>query len=109
MNIACAILNEHCRHTLDDFHPKMATQYSYFECHCTYILTNELEIRKVCAHWVPRELSNLHWKERMGVALEFLTVYQEEGDALFDCIITRTKCGSNIVMSIFKNFSIDFH
>ncbi len=46
MNIVRAILNEdHC-YTLDDFHHKMAIQYSYVECLCTSIfniLTNELE------------------------------------------------------------------
>ncbi len=47
-NIGCAILNEDRRYTLDDFHPKMATQYPYVEC-CGMsifnILTNELETK----------------------------------------------------------------
>ncbi len=31
----CATLNEDRRYTLDDFHHKMVTQYSYAECHRT--------------------------------------------------------------------------
>ncbi len=90
VNIVRTILNEDRRNTLNDFYHKTATQYSYVECHHMSIfntLTNELEMRKICARWVPQELSDLHQKECMGAALEFLTMYQEEGDALFDCII----------------------
>ncbi len=91
VNIVRAILNEEDRRNmLDDFHHNMAIQYSYDErCHTSIfnILTNELEMRKVCACRVPRELSDLHQKERIGTALEFLTMYREEGNALFDRII----------------------
>ncbi len=48
---------------------------------------------KVCVCWGPRELLQLHQNERMGAALEFLTMYWEEGDALFDRIITAMKHG----------------
>ncbi len=68
----------------------MATQYSYIECDrmsIFNILTNELEMRKVCTCCVLRELSDLHRKECMGVALEFLTMDREEGNALFNRII----------------------
>ncbi len=51
------------------------------------ILTNKLEMRKVCVCWVLRELSDLHRKKCMGAALQFLTIYREEDDALFDRII----------------------
>ncbi len=44
-------------------------------------------MKKVCTHWVSQELSDLHQKESIGAALEFLTMYCEEGDALFDPII----------------------
>ncbi len=91
VNIMRAILKEDCCYTLDDFHHKMMKQYSNIECRRTSmfnILTNELEMRKVCVCWIPQKLLYLHWKERMGIALEFLTMNWEEGDALFDCIIT---------------------
>ncbi len=89
VNIMRTILIEDRCYKLNDFYQKMAIQYSYVECHRT-ILTNELEMRKVYACWVPRELSDLHRKERMGAALEFLTMYREV-DALFDRIITGDK------------------
>ncbi len=44
-------------------------------------------MRKVCMRSVPRKLWDLLRKECMGEASEFLTMYQEEDDALFDHII----------------------
>lgn len=52
------------------------------------IVKEELHFRKVCARWVPRELTTDHKNNRMAAAIEFLTRYQEEGEAMLDRIIT---------------------
>ncbi len=52
------------------------------------IVRNCLGYRKICARWVPKELSPDHVKQRMAASLEFLTRYHEEGDDFLDRLIT---------------------
>ncbi len=56
------------------------------------ILHNELNLSKLSARWVPKNLTDDHRKARMAAALEFFTLYQEEGEALFDRIVTGDEC-----------------
>ncbi|GFW85624.1 uncharacterized protein TNCV_852751 [Trichonephila clavipes] len=44
------------------------------------VVTVKLGYRKLCAHWVPKMLTEEHKKKRIGSALDFLTRYAEAGD-----------------------------
>lgn len=55
------------------------------------IVRNCLGYRKICARWVPKELSPDHLKKRMAASLELLTRYHEEGDDFLDRLITCDK------------------
>ncbi len=48
----------------------------------------EFEMRKIYAHWVPHPLTEDHTKQRMAAALDFLTLYTQEGEELVGRIIT---------------------
>ncbi len=69
------------------------------------IVRNCFGYRKLCARWVPKELTDFHRKTRMAASLKFLMRYHEEGNAFLDRIVTcdetwvhyinpETKCGS---------------
>lgn len=63
-----------------------------FPCVCKTVLyeivTEDLAYHKICARWVPRKLTDQHKKNRMASALSFLTQYHEDGDEIFDRIVT---------------------
>ncbi len=91
VNIIRTLLEENRRYTVSDLHQKMATQYAYVDCSRTSIyriLSEELEMTKVCARWVPRALTEAHRTQRMGAALDFLTRYQARGDKFLDQLVT---------------------
>jgi len=44
------------------------------------IVSDELGLRKLCARWVPKMLTEEHKLKRQPSALDFLTRYSEEGD-----------------------------
>lgn len=52
------------------------------------ILTEKLGYRKFCARWVPKLLTEELKTKRMGLALTFLSRYEEEGDEFLDHIVT---------------------
>jgi len=79
------------RLTLTDLHHQMAKHYSYLPCSRTSIfriLRGELEMTKVSARWVPRDLTDDHRQNRMGAALEILGRYAEKGDKFLQQIVT---------------------
>ncbi|KAJ4433160.1 hypothetical protein ANN_15417, partial [Periplaneta americana] len=47
-----------------------------------------LGYHKICARWVPRQLSDQHKTQRMASALTFLMRYHTDGDAFLDQIVT---------------------
>ena len=51
-------------------------------------VTEKLEYRKVCAHWVSKMLTDDHKMKRMGSVLKFFTCYTQEGDEFLDSIVT---------------------
>ena len=51
-------------------------------------VTEKLGYRKLCAHWVPKMLTDDHKTKRMGSALKFLTRYALEGDEFLESIVT---------------------
>ncbi|KAJ4445791.1 hypothetical protein ANN_12476 [Periplaneta americana] len=52
------------------------------------IVSQHLGYHKICALWVPRQLSDQHKTQRMASALTFLMRYHTDGDAFLDQIVT---------------------
>ncbi|KAJ4429613.1 hypothetical protein ANN_21799 [Periplaneta americana] len=52
------------------------------------IVSQHLGYHKLCARWVPRQLSDQHKTQRMASALTFLMRYHTDGDAFLDQIVT---------------------
>ncbi|KAJ4449970.1 hypothetical protein ANN_01377 [Periplaneta americana] len=51
------------------------------------IVTKHLLFKKVCARWMPKNLTPEHKMERLGAALTFLQRYHDDGDELLDRIV----------------------
>ncbi|XP_023724320.1 uncharacterized protein LOC111873645 [Cryptotermes secundus] len=54
------------------------------------IVTEHL-FRKLCARWVPKQLTPEHKTKRMESALTFLQQYYDDGDQFLDRIVTALK------------------
>jgi hypothetical protein len=52
------------------------------------IVSEHLQYNKICAQWVPWNLSDQHKADRMGAALTFLTRYHADGDTFLYQIVT---------------------
>lgn len=52
------------------------------------IIHNRLGFRKVCARWVPKQLTQLHKQTRLDICKKHLDRYGNEGDNFLDRIIT---------------------
>ncbi|KAJ4447931.1 hypothetical protein ANN_09940 [Periplaneta americana] len=52
------------------------------------IVTKHLLFKKVCARWVPKNLTPEHKMQRLGAALTFLQRYHDDGDEFLDRIVT---------------------
>jgi transposase len=52
------------------------------------IVTDRLGYHKLCARWLPKQLTDFHKTQRIGSALTFLQLYREEGDEFLDRIVT---------------------
>ncbi|XP_021912893.1 histone-lysine N-methyltransferase SETMAR-like [Zootermopsis nevadensis] len=52
------------------------------------IVTEHLLFKKLCARWVPKQLTPEHKTKRMESALTFLQRYHDGGDEFLDRIIT---------------------
>ncbi|KAJ4451520.1 hypothetical protein ANN_02984 [Periplaneta americana] len=52
------------------------------------IVTKHLLFKKVCARWVPKNLTPEHKMQRLGVALTFLQRYHVDGYEFLDRIVT---------------------
>ena len=62
-------------------------------CGHAYNMMHEvLGFHKVCSRWVPRQHTPQHKSQRMGLSLQHLQRYQDEGDDMF--------LGSSLVMSL---------
>ena len=47
-----------------------------------------LGFHKVCSRWMPRQLTSQHTSQRMGLSLQHLKRYQDEGNDMLSRIIT---------------------
>ncbi|KAJ4426958.1 hypothetical protein ANN_26757 [Periplaneta americana] len=55
------------------------------------IVTKHLLFKKVCARWLPKNLTPEHKMQRFGAALTFLQRYHDHGDEFLDRIVTGDK------------------
>ncbi|GBM40090.1 hypothetical protein AVEN_246001-1 [Araneus ventricosus] len=53
------------------------------------IVSEKLNFTNLCSHWVPKLLTEDHKNRRFECSLDFLTRYNEEGDAMLSRIVTR--------------------
>ena len=84
-----ALLEEDRRYTITDLRVQMAARYSEASFSTVHTaLTQYLEMRKVCARWVPQQLSDDDQARCLGWALEFLTQFHALGNNFLECIIT---------------------
>ncbi len=85
-----ALLSEDRQLTITNLQVQMATQFSHEAGRGTIYtaLTEHLALSKVCADWVPRQLTEDSRTLRMGWALEFLTQYHMKGNELIERIVT---------------------
>ena len=86
-------------------------------------VTEKLGYRKLCAHWVPKMLTDDHKTKWMISALKFLTCYAQEGDEFLDSIVTgdetwvfhhtpkskQVSAKKEEVMTWFKGQAADFY
>jgi hypothetical protein len=52
-------------------------------------MQDHLKFRKVCARWVPRELTGREKMNRMGLSLQRLLRYPDGGEDMLNRIVTR--------------------
>jgi histone-lysine N-methyltransferase SETMAR len=55
------------------------------------IITASLSVRKFCARWVPKILTDAHKTQRFGSVFTFLQRYHKVGDELLNDIVTGNK------------------
>jgi len=55
------------------------------------IIHNRLGFHKVCARWIPKQLTMLHKQTRLNICQQNLDRYVKEGDTFLDRIITCDK------------------
>ncbi len=74
--------------TITDMQREIAARFSHEASEATIVHTvQQVKMRKVCTYWVPRQFTE-HQKNYMGVALNFLTQYEKDGNDLLEQIIT---------------------
>ncbi len=83
------LLYDDCHLTVRQIQYFMAKEMCIDCSHTTIhsIMKNELVLRKVCSHWVPRMLTEDHKAQRMAAALDFLMLYREVGESMLDRIV----------------------
>jgi len=93
--IVSAILEEDRQQTIRQIEQQIAAEYAYVQVSLGSIhsiIHDHLQMTKVSARWVPRELTADHMRDGMGAALEFLSRYHEYGEAFLDQIVTGDEC-----------------
>lgn len=73
------------------------------------IVTEHLGYKKMCARWVPKNLTDVHKTKRMGAALEFLTQYHNDGDEFLDRIVTGDETWVSYKTPENKRQSMEWH
>lgn len=70
------------------------------------IVRNCLGYKKICARWVPHQLTDDHLSKRMGSCLEMLTRYHNEGEEFLDRLITCDETWVSYITPESKNDSM---
>jgi len=52
------------------------------------IVSDKLKFRKLCSHWVPKMLTEVHRLKQQTSVLDFLTQYSEENDNFLSRVVT---------------------
>ncbi len=84
-----SLLEEDRLYTITDLQVQITSQYAYDIDYSTIYtaLREHLQMSKVCARWVPRQLTETNQKLHMGRAL----LFQVEGNALHKHMVIRDK------------------
>ncbi len=67
-------------------HEEMCNLISHATVHC--IVRDELAMKKVLSRWVLKQLTETHRNECMASVIDFLTRYEQEGNAMLQRIVT---------------------
>ncbi len=77
----CALLEDN--HCVTDMWWEMAACFSHEASEATILYAlQQLKMWKLCTFWVPQQLMEEHQINRVGVTLNFLIQYEEDGDDL---------------------------
>lgn len=76
------------RLTLDEIITQLPPNVEISRASLHRIISDDLSLSKVCARWVPRLLSERHKEQRVDAALQFQQFFDDEGDGLFNRIVT---------------------
>lgn len=79
-----SLIKENRRLTVEEI--STLTSLSHGSTH--HIIHDLLKFRKVCARWVPKDLTADMKKKRLEVCEKLLKRYEEEGDSFLHCIVT---------------------
>uniref|UniRef100_A0A0A9YJU3 Mariner Mos1 transposase n=2 Tax=Lygus hesperus TaxID=30085 RepID=A0A0A9YJU3_LYGHE len=82
------LLESDARLTLSDIVLKVHPKHELTRSSVYRIITEDLNCSKVCARWVPRLLSDQHKQDRTEAAHRFLEMLEDEGESLYDRIVT---------------------
>ncbi len=82
INTICALLNEDRRLTLRELETIVSDDLGepFSRMAISRIVMEKLGFCKVCARWVPNQLSPVHNTNRMAAALDFLEQYERDGE-----------------------------
>jgi [histone H3]-lysine36 N-dimethyltransferase SETMAR len=72
-------------------------------------IINELGYSKVCARWVPRQLTDELKQSRRDVSMQMLERYQTEGEDFMNCIITGDESWAHYYEPETKRQSMQWH
>lgn len=67
---------------------EIASELNIAYSSASVLIHDQLGYRKVCAHWVPRVLSDMHKNQHFEAALSFLQRYSTDGPQFLSRIIT---------------------
>ncbi|GFX50574.1 uncharacterized protein TNCV_615031 [Trichonephila clavipes] len=72
------------------------------------IVTENLNLKKLCSRWVPRLLTVEHKEKRFAISLDFLIRYEEEGDDILSRIVTGDETWVSRITPESRQQSVDW-
>lgn len=89
--------------SLNEFFPQISRSLLH------EVVTDHLGYKKMCARWVPKVLTDAHKTKRMGAALEFLTLYDQDGEHFLNRIVTGDETWVSYKTPESKRQSMEWH